>query len=173
MNREKINKQDQERRKSNKEKLNEEARKKYQENQPEIRKRKKLWYDKNKEKISAQRRLLRQKYSQDPLYILAKRIRDRIRDTFKRGKFRKTSTLEILGCDWETAKIHLESQFKEGMSWLNMGKWHIDHIKPLALATNEEELKSLCHYTNLQPLWAEDNMRKGKKWHSGDNILSF
>ena len=124
-------------------------------------------YEKNKEKIRAQRKVLRQKYSQDPLYILAKRIRDRVRDSFKRGKFRKTSTLEILGCDWETAKAHLESQFKEGMSWLNIGEWHIDHIKPLALAANEEELKSLCHYSNLQPLWAEDNMRKGKKWHGG------
>jgi hypothetical protein len=164
LNREKINEQDRRKRARDKEKLNREAREKYQANQPAIRERKKSWYDKNKEKINAQRKLLRQKYSQDPLYVLAKRIRDRVRESFRRGRFHKTKTSEILGCDWETAKLHLESQFKEGMSWLNMGEWHIDHIKPLALATNEEELKSLCHYTNLQPLWAEENIRKGKKW---------
>ena len=49
------------------------------------------------------------------------------------------------------------------MSWENHGEWHIDHKKPLASAKTEEELKKLCHYTNLQPLWALDNIRKGAK----------
>ena len=49
------------------------------------------------------------------------------------------------------------------MSWENQGKWHIDHIIPLSSAANEEELYKLCHFTNLQPMWATDNIRKGSK----------
>ena len=55
------------------------------------------------------------------------------------------------------------SQFKNGMSWDNHGDWHIDHIIPLSLATTEEEMIKLCHYTNLQPLWAEDNLTNSNK----------
>lgn len=69
----------------------------------------------------------------------------------------------MLGCDFKTAHKHIEKQFTEGMSWDNRSEWHIDHIIPLASAKTEEELAKLCHYTNLQPLWAEDNLRKGDK----------
>ena len=60
-------------------------------------------------------------------------------------------------------KEHLENQFKEGMTWHNRSEWHIDHIVPLSSANNEEELYKLCHYTNLQPLWAEENLKKSNK----------
>jgi hypothetical protein len=63
----------------------------------------------------------------------------------------------------EFLKKHLEIQFIEGMSWENQGKWHIDHKIPLSSAKTEEEVYKLCHYTNLQPLWAEDNLKKGSK----------
>jgi hypothetical protein len=49
------------------------------------------------------------------------------------------------------------------MTWDNYGKWHMDHIYPLSLAKTTEEIEKLCHYTNLQPLWAVDNIRKGNK----------
>ena len=65
--------------------------------------------------------------------------------------------------DWEVCKAHIEKQFTKGMSWSNQGKWHIDHIIPLASAKNEDELMKLCHYRNLQPLWAEDNLKKSAK----------
>jgi hypothetical protein len=68
-----------------------------------------------------------------------------------------------LGTDIPTVKQYLEKQFSVGMSWENHGKWHIDHIIPLASANNQEEMEKLCHYTNLQPLWAIDNLRKSDK----------
>jgi hypothetical protein len=71
------------------------------------------------------------------------------------------TTVKLLGISYEKAKQHLERQFTKGMTWDNYGEWHIDHIYPLAKATTEEELIRLCHYTNLQPLWALDNLKKG------------
>lgn len=69
----------------------------------------------------------------------------------------------MLGCDWSHLKTHLESKFTDGMSWENRSMWHIDHIIPLASAKSIEEVVKLCHYTNLQPLWAEENLSKGTK----------
>jgi len=68
--------------------------------------------------------------------------------------------LRAIGVDWKIAKSHIERQFEKGMSWSNYGEWHIDHIIPLASAKTEAELIKLCHYRNLQPLWAEENRRK-------------
>lgn len=67
------------------------------------------------------------------------------------------------GCSPEFLKEHLERQFVEGMTWENRNEWHIDHIIPLSSAKTEDELYELCHYTNLQPLWAEDNLKKSNK----------
>ncbi len=68
-----------------------------------------------------------------------------------------------LGCKIIEFIPYMEKQFKSGMSWSNHGKWHIDHIFPLSKAKNIEHAHSLCHYTNLQPLWAIDNIKKGAK----------
>lgn len=77
--------------------------------------------------------------------------------------FKKTaSTVDILGVDIATVQKYLERKFTKGMNWNNHGEWHIDHIIPLASAKNEEELIKLFHYTNLQPLWAKDNLVKNK-----------
>ena len=88
-------------------------------------------------------------------------LRNRTRQAFKAKKWNKNGTEKMLGCDWETAHKHLEIQFTKGMNWENQGEWHIDHIIPLVSANTKEELIKLCHYTNLQPLWAEDNLKKG------------
>jgi hypothetical protein len=66
-------------------------------------------------------------------------------------------------CSFEEFFIHIESQFIDGMSWENRSLWHIDHIIPLATAKTEEEILRLNHYTNLRPLWALDNLKKGSK----------
>jgi hypothetical protein len=76
---------------------------------------------------------------------------------------KKNKTFEIVGCSPQELKEHLEKQFKEGMNWENRNLWHIDHIIPLASANTEEELYKLCHFTNLQPLWAEENIKKSDK----------
>jgi len=81
------------------------------------------------------------------------------------GSLRGGSAIKDLGCSVEELKAHLESQFKPGMSWENYGAWHIDHIKPLARfdLTDRGQFLKACNYTNLQPLWAAENISKGAK----------
>ena len=71
----------------------------------------------------------------------------------------------MLGCSIDSLKRHLSKKFKIGMSWDNYGihGWHIDHIIPLSSAKTIEDIEKLCHYTNLQPLWAKDNLQKSNK----------
>jgi hypothetical protein len=100
----------------------------------------------------------------DPIYRLSFIVRNRVRSYLKKNNITKNDkTFDIVGCTPEFLKEHLERQFMEGMSWDNQGKWHIDHKIPLSSAKTEEEIYKLCHYTNLQPLWAEDNLKKGCK----------
>jgi len=100
----------------------------------------------------------------DLLFCLKQRLRVRLCHFIRRGGYKKTApTRLMLGCDWDHFIAHLESRFVDGMTWDNRHLWHIDHIIPLASATSEEELIKLNHYTNLQPLWAKDNLRKGDK----------
>jgi hypothetical protein len=92
-------------------------------------------------------------------------LRNRIYQAFKyRNTHKNISTAKLLGCTFEYAKKHIEEQFKEGMSWDNYGKWHIDHIKPLATSDTKEELELLFNYKNLQPLWGYDNLSKGTRY---------
>lgn len=92
---------------------------------------------------------------------ISSNVRSRLYQCLKRK-----SSFKLLGCSLEELKKHLESQFTEGMSWDNYGRdgWHIDHIKPLASfdLTKNDDISKACHYTNLQPLWAEDNLRKNR-----------
>lgn len=78
---------------------------------------------------------------------------------------RNKSAIKNLGCDITEFLAHLENKFTSGMNWNNYGKWEIDHIVPLSSfdLTNDEELKKACHYSNMQPLWKADNIRKHAK----------
>ena len=101
---------------------------------------------------------------EDPLFRAECAMRGYIRIAFKKRGHTKTGTTRaLLGCEWDELKAHMERQFKPGMTWDNYGEWHIDHILPLASAETVDDLARLCHYKNLQPLWAEDNIRKGAK----------
>lgn len=107
------------------------------------------------------------RHRDDPFYVVRVRLSQRLNKALKRSKKTK-ATMELVGCSKEVLITHLEAQFQEGMSWDNYGRngWHIDHIKPCAAfdLTDVEQQKACFHYTNLQPLWAEDNMRKNSLW---------
>ena len=143
---------------------------------PQIRK-KRIEYATNylNNKMSEEQLLKRKKYhkeyclrkrKEDINFRLACNLRSRmtlaIKDNWKSG-----STIRDLGCSIVELKRHLEDQFDDNMSWDNYGLdgWHIDHIVPLASfnLTDEDQFKKACHYTNLQPLWAKDNLSKGSK----------
>ena len=94
------------------------------------------------------------------------KVRNLIRSSFKRNKnyyLKSTSTESILGCNIDEFKNYIYSKFKNGMSFENYGNWHLDHIIPLSQAKTQEEIIRLNHYTNFQPLWAEDNFKKSNK----------
>lgn len=124
------------------------------------------YYKNNKEKINEHRRIYQKKRrNSDYLFNLKHSVRGLTHKAFSRNGFtKKSKTKELLGCDWSVLKEHIENNFKEGMNWYNRGEWHIDHIIPLCSAKNEFDLLKLCHYTNLQPLWAEENLSKGGRY---------
>jgi hypothetical protein len=106
------------------------------------------------------------KYNNDILYKLKFNVRNRVKHFINSGNFniKTNNTFYIVGCTPEELKEHIEKQFTNGMSWENHNHsgWHIDHIIPLSSAKNDEDVIRLCHYTNLQPLWCEENYKKGK-----------
>ena len=100
-----------------------------------------------------------------PLNRITMSMRTRVSSYCKKIQVDKNfKTMDALGCTAQEFKQHLESKFTQGMSWENYPKWHVDHIKPISLATTEQEAIELSHYTNLQPLWAADNLSKGNKY---------
>jgi hypothetical protein len=129
---------------------------KYRKETPEIFK---TWVHNNLEK----RRKYINEYNQNHNIKLKNSFRSRINQYIT--KKNKSSTLDFVGCDIDYLMKYLESKFTDGMSWENYGLygWHIDHIIPLSSAKTEEEIYELYHYKNLQPLWAEDNLKKSNK----------
>lgn len=120
------------------------------------------WQLNNKEKFNkSKNEYVSKRLKSDPIFYLKKRISDSIRDSIKRNGFNKNSkTKDILGCDHNFFLLYIESQFKKGMNWNNI---HLDHIKPISLAKTEKEVLELNHYTNFQPLFAKDNIKKSNK----------
>lgn len=108
----------------------------------------------------------KEEYHSNPQLKIANNLRKRLRTSLKENKgIRIGSAIRDLGCSISELKAHLETRFKEGMSWENYGSWHIDHIKPLSKfdLTDRSQFLEVCHYTNLQPLWAYENMSKGNR----------
>lgn len=100
----------------------------------------------------------------DPVYAMECRVRGLIGSIMRRAGYTKRSRAhEILGCDWEFFKAHIERQFVKGMTWDNRSEWHIDHIVPLASAIDEQDVLKLNHFTNLRPMWAFENLAKGSQ----------
>lgn len=146
-----------------KQKLKESRRKSYEKNIERERKQKREWAKKNREKLREwQRQYCAERRKVDPAYKITGNLRRRLGQAVKR---KSKSTKELVGCDISFLMGYLEAQFKNGMSWDNYGEWHIDHIRPCASFDMENEREQLIcfHYSNLQPLWAIDNIKKGAK----------
>jgi len=152
-------------REENKDKLRESGKKYREENKDKIRQRNKKYFAENKDKLIEG---ISKRYKKDPNFRLKKLISYRVREELKKNNIKKISkSPELLGCTVQEAREHLEKQFKEGMTWENHGLygWHIDHIIPCASfdLTDPDQQKKCFHYTNLQPLWAKENLIKGAK----------
>jgi hypothetical protein len=167
-NSDKLKSKQKEFRENNKE-LVSERKKKYWENlspekKEELKIRKRELYHKNKYK-EKKKDYVNEKLNSDDFFKLKFNIRTLIRNAFNR-KFTTKSrkTIEILGCSFEEFKIHLESRFDDKMNWENQGTyWHMDHIIPISSAETEEDVYRLNHYTNFQPLYWLDNLKKSNK----------
>ena len=110
--------------------------------------------------VSYERKMLNTNIEYKIKHVLRSRIRNALKKHLAH-KYRNTNNLT--SCTMEELKNYLEAKFIEGMTWENHGDWHIDHIKPCCSfdLTQEEEQKKCFHYTNLQPLWASENLSKG------------
>ena len=123
------------------------------------------WDQNNREHINAYNRKYENNRKKiDPKFKLLKNLRKRIWKALKKSQ-KSYSTMKLTGISLDELKKHIESKFQDGMSWDNYGVWHIDHIIPCAqFDLSDPEQQKICfHYTNLQPMWAKDNMRKGAR----------
>jgi len=171
-------------RKKNRDKINARFRKWYK-NNSKHQKKVKEYREKNKEKILKyfeeyrkkpgykekfnlyMKNYMNNKLKTDPDFKLKMQLRHRIYLALKvKGISKSKRTMKLLGCTVEELWKHLESKFQPGMTKENYGKWHVDHIRPCAsFDLTDPKQQSICfHYTNLQPLWAKDNIRKGAKY---------
>lgn len=151
-------------RKENKENLSKKRKQWEEKNKESLSQYGKNYRIKHKEKLSIYDREKHHKYKLNINYRLTKNLRRRVLDAIKNHP-KITTTLNLIGCDINSFKSYIQNMFTEGMTWDNYGKWHLDHIKPCSSfdLSKEEDQKKCFHYTNMQPLWAIDNLIKGKK----------
>jgi hypothetical protein len=143
----------------------------YQNNRAKRLAYRKQYRENHKIEIATQKR---NRFYNDIDYKLKTLIRCRIKQSIKNNKQYKHS-IDLLGCSIEEVREHIERQFQQGMNWDNWSVhgWHIDHIIPLSYFdfSDPEQQKRACHYTNLRPLWAEDNHKKSDKIEEIQMIL--
>jgi len=161
-NKEKIKKLTKNWYKNNKERVANKTKVWYEKNKERKNLTTKIWYEKNRDKIAAN---IRHKRKVNPTFRLTSNLRRRTLLALK-GKNKSASTMVLLGIsNIEFLWVYLEKLFKPGMTRENHGKWHVDHIKPCSSfdLTKASEQRECFHYTNLQPLWARENLAKGSK----------
>ena len=169
-NAEKLKEQQKAYHKQNREKLKEKMKAYYKQNREKIKEQRKAYRKQNRDKI---RIYVRNKRKTNLNFKLADNLRKRVRLALN-GKSKSKNTLKLLGCSVDFLKKYLENQFQSGMSWNNYGNpngdhsecWHMDHIVPCASFDDLDDPKQqqkCFHYSNLQPLWAKDNISKGAK----------
>ena len=165
-NREKIFTKRKQYRENNKEKISNKQKQYHEKNREKILAINRKYRENNKEKVLAyKRKYNKRKMATCPMFRVVHCLRERLRAAL-RGKNKSASTMALLGCTVEELKKHLEKQFVDGMTWENRGTvWHIDHMQPCSLFDLSDQIqqKRCFHYSNLQPLFAFDNMSKGEK----------
>ena len=141
------------------------------ENKDKIKKWNKQYNFDNKEKTN---KYATEKWKTDINYKISKNLRSRLRLLIKNNQ-KAGSAVNDLVCTIPELKQYIESKFQEGMTWNNWSKhgWHIDHIKPLSSfdLTDREQFLKANHYTNLQPLWANDNWCKAAYFTKSQDIF--
>ena len=147
---------------NNLKKYNEYQEKYHRENTQRHREKSNEYYKNNREKVFD---YYKKKYKEDFLYRLKHNLRCRINLFLKKKNITKrNNTYDIIGCSPTFLKEYIQNKFTEGMTWDLIGNAiHIDHIIPLSSAKTEDEIYKLCHYTNLPPLWAKENLQKNNK----------
>ncbi len=127
----------------------------YLNNSEKIKEQIRKWHLENRNHVNKWRK---ERYHNNLEFKDQVKLRVWIHNNIKRGKGTEKSWVKNIGCSKNEFKVHIESQFNEGMTWDNWSRngWHIDHIVPLSKGGTN-------HYTNLQPLWAKDNLAKGNK----------
>ena len=158
-------------REENKEKIKEEEKKYRIINSEKLRSKRKE-YNKSEKRVNDRRKNRKERYNNDPLYKLMCNIRCSISKWIKKKGYSKSKrTHEILGCSYEEFKIYIESKFESWMNWNNHGEytgnynetWQYDHIYPISMANNYEEVLELNHYTKFQSLCSRKNYEKLNK----------
>jgi hypothetical protein len=138
---------------------------KWRENNPDYEK---VNRKKNPEKTREWHKKMNEKRRSKPIFKLSDIISASIKNSLKSGKNGRHWE-SLLNYTIQDLMTHLENQFKKGMSWDNQGMfgWHIDHIIPISLwqfnTPQDREFKQCWALCNLQPLWAEENLRKSNK----------
>lgn len=118
------------------------------------------------EKIEAANKYFRDRRKSDPVFKMSAYTRNMLWRVLRAtGTVKKGSTCDILGYNGDQLRVHLERQFKPGMNWDNYGEWHIDHKIPLSLMTlyGIDDPAIINALSNLQPMWALDNLSKGNR----------
>jgi len=152
----------------NKKKINKQQKMHYELNKEEILIKQKEYNLKNRERIKKYKlAYFHNQCKNDIVFKIKNNLRHRIYMVLN-GKNKSLSTMFLIGCEIDYLMYHLQCQFTKGMSWDNYGLWHIDHIKPCAKfdLSKPSQQRKCFHYTNLQPLWAIDNLRKGNKYNT-------
>lgn len=108
----------------------------------------------------------RNRAKRDAEFKLVKVMRSRVSMALRKSRTTKRTKLtELIGCEISELRCYLEERFEPGMSWENHGEWHIDHVRPCASfdLSDPAQQRACFHYSNMRPLWARDNLAKGKK----------
>ena len=118
----------------------------------------------------------RNRRKNDPEYRIACNCRAVLRSALKRQSAKKASqTFHLIGCSIQALRVHLQAQFKEGMTWENYGPmWEVDHKLPLVRFNllDPQQQRIAFHFENLQPLWTPENRRKSDKLPDGTSVRS-